>query len=87
MSVALLLVVLLALLSPTLILSPLAQAPCSSVSVVIVIKSHSLIVMRSQCLSASLVPRSMRLAVAAQGCVSLSLSSSELALKLWLAVL
>lgn len=79
MSVALLLVVQLALLIPTFIASPLARAPCSSISVVIVMRSHYL--------SAQLVPRFMSLAVTAQGCVSLTLSSSEWALKLWLAVL
>ena len=82
MSVAPLLIVLLALLSPTQILSPLAQAPCSFVNAVIVLRNHCLIVMRSHCLSASPVPHSMSLAVVAQWCVSLSLSKSNLALKL-----
>jgi hypothetical protein len=77
MSVALLVVVQLALLIPTLIASPLARAPCSSVSAVIVMRNH--------CSSAQLVPHSMSLAVSAQGCVSLTMSSSEWALKLCLA--
>jgi hypothetical protein len=79
MSVALLVVVQLALLIPTLIASPLARAPCSFVSVVIVMRSH--------CSSTQLVPRSMSLAVTTQGCMSLTMSSSEWALKLWSAIL
>jgi hypothetical protein len=75
MNVALLVVVQLALLILTLIASPLTRALCSSVSAVIVMRNH--------CSSAQLVPRSMSLAVTAQGCVSLTLSSSEWALKLW----
>jgi hypothetical protein len=40
MSVALLIVVQLALLIPTFIASPLARAPCSSFGAVIVMRSH-----------------------------------------------
>jgi hypothetical protein len=58
MSVVLLIVVQLALLIPTLIASPLARAPCSSVSAVTVMRSH--------CSSAQLVPRSMSLAITAK---------------------
>jgi hypothetical protein len=79
MSVGLLVVVQLALLIPTLIASPLARAPCSSVSAGTVMRSH--------CSSAQLVPCSMSLAVTAQGCVSLILSSSEWASKLCSAIL
>jgi hypothetical protein len=79
MSVTLLVVVQLALLIPTLIASPLGRAPCSSINAVIVMRSH--------CSSAHLMLHSMSLAVTAQGCVSLILSSSDGALKLWLAVL
>jgi small neutral amino acid transporter SnatA (MarC family) len=79
MSVALLVVVQLALLIPIPIASPLARAPCSSVSVVIVMRSH--------CSSAQPLARFMSLAATAQGCVSLTLSSSEWALKLWSAIL
>jgi hypothetical protein len=75
MSVALLVVVQLVLLSPTRIASPLAQAPSSSVSAVIVMRSH--------CSSAQNVARFMSLAATAQGCVSKTLSSSEWAMKLW----
>jgi hypothetical protein len=78
MSVALLVVLQLALLIPTLIASPLARAPSSSVSVVIVMRSH--------CSSAQLVPRSMSLAVTAQGCVSPILGSSKWELKLCSAI-
>jgi hypothetical protein len=70
MSVALLVVVQLALLIPTPIASPLAQAPCSSVSAVIVMRSH--------CSSARLVAHFMSLAATAQRCVS----SIDWALKL-----
>jgi hypothetical protein len=79
MSVVLLVVVQLALWIPTLIASPLARAPCSYVSAVIVMTSH--------CSSAQLVAHFMSLAATAQGCVSLILSSSEWALKLWSAIL
>jgi hypothetical protein len=68
MNVALLVVVQLALNPSTLIASPLARVPYSSVNAVTVMRSH--------CLSAQLVPRSMSMAVTAQGCVSLILSSS-----------
>jgi hypothetical protein len=73
MSVALLVVVQLALLSPTLIASPLARAPSSSVSAVIVMRSH--------CSSVQHVASFMSLAATAQGCVNITLSSSEWALK------
>jgi hypothetical protein len=66
-------VVQLALLSPTLIASPLARAPSNSDSAVIVMRSH--------CSSAQHVARFMSLAATAQGCVSITLSSSEWALK------
>jgi hypothetical protein len=75
MSVALLFVVQLALLSPTRIASPLAQASSSSVSAVIVMRSHYS--------SAQNVACFMSLAATAQGCVSKTLSSSKWAMKLW----
>ena len=68
MSVALVLVVLLAPIP-----SPLAPAPYSTVSAVILMRCHFMF--------APLVPHFMSMAVTAQRCVTLTLSSSDLALK------